>query len=466
MLKKWMLIFPVAAVIAFAAGGVKAADPKPGGTLVVAVEGLIGILDPHISNSGLTHNINEQIYEKLFARDYTKPNDGTPPEILPELATGYEVSPDGLVYTVKLREGVKFHDGTDFNAQAVDFNIRRMWDKDFEYFFKDGASSLAVYVYGSLKDIEVVDDHTIKFILSKPFSFFIEELADFIGLGLPWMVSPEAVKSYGNEEVKNHPTGTGPFRFVEEVKGERVVLEKNSDYWAKPPYLDQLIFKPIADPAARANALAAGEVDLINAVAPDQIEQLEKDGFVIAKGPTPHIWYVEFNHSEKPFSDVRVRQAVNLAIDREGMAKELLRGSALPAICFCGRTSPTFNPPPEWTGDEYNPDKAKKATRRSRVSRWLQDRIRNFDSRLGSDRAGRNGRVDSAGPFKGRHRHGASSRLSGTHMEAVGTPALSRALVLIRSRPAQTPTTGSSSSRIQKSRQTPDIIPIQCSTIS
>jgi peptide/nickel transport system substrate-binding protein len=361
MFRRWLFAFPLAAILALATADGNAADPKPGGTLVVGVEGLIGFLDPHISNSGLTHNINEQIYEKLFARDYTKPNDGTPPEILPRLATGYEVSPDGLVYTIKLREGVKFHDGSDFNAQAVEFNIRRMWDKNFEYFFKDGASSLAVYVYGSLKDIQVVDDHTIKLVLSKPFSFFIEELADSIGLGLPWMVSPEAVKKYGNDGVKDHPTGTGPFRFVEEVKGERVVLEKNPDYWAKPyPYLDRLIFRPIPDPAARANALAAGEVDLINAVAPDQIETLEQDGFVVAKGPTPHIWYVEFNHSEKPFSDVRVRQAVNLAIDREGMARDLLRGTALPAICFCGRTSPTFNPPPTWAGYEYNPEKAKK----------------------------------------------------------------------------------------------------------
>ncbi len=358
--KKWMVTLPLAALVAFACVAARADDPKPGGTVVIGVEGLIGFLDPHISNSGLTHNINEQIFEKLFARDYTKPNDGTPPEILPRLATGYEVSPDGLVYTVSLREGVKFHDGTDFNAEAVEFNVRRMWDKDFEYFYEGGASSLAVYVYISLQDIEVVDDHTIRFILSKPFSFFIEELADTIGLGLPWMISPAAVMEWGNEDVRNHPVGTGPFRFVEEVKGQRVELEKNPDYWQSPyPYLDRLIFKPLADPAARVNALLAGEVDLIRAVPPDQFEPLQADGYVIAKGPTPHIWYVEFNHSEEPFSDVRVRQAVNLAIDREGIADQLLSGSALPAICFCGRTSPTFNPAPDWTGYEYNPEKAK-----------------------------------------------------------------------------------------------------------
>ena len=86
---------------------------------------------------------------------------------------------------------------------------------------------------------------------------------------------------------------------------------------------------------------------------------LAEEGYVILKGPTPHNWFVNFNHSEPPFSDVRVRQAVNLAINREAMAAELLQGSSLPAICFCARTSPTFNPPPDWAGYEYNPEKAK-----------------------------------------------------------------------------------------------------------
>ncbi len=347
----------IGAIIATVSGA--AALPKNGGTLVVAVEGLPGFLDPHLSNSGLTHQINDQIFEKLFAYDNTVPSNGNPPAIVPRLATGYEVSPDGLVYTIHLRKGVKFHDGTDFNAAAVDFNIRRVWDKSFKYYF-EAASSLASAVFIGLESVDILDDYTVKLTFSKPFSFFSELLASSTGAGLPWMISPQAVETYGNEDVQNHPVGTGPFRFVENVKGERVVLEKNPDYWAKPyPYLDKLIFKPIQEPVARVNALRAGEVDVIGALLPDQIGSLKQDGFSVESGITPHVWYIEFNHSEPPFSDVRVREAVSLAIDRKGMSETLLGGTAQPAICFCVRTSRALNPPPDWTGYEYNPEKAK-----------------------------------------------------------------------------------------------------------
>src|SRR5262245_9177781 len=143
MFNKWIGVLPIAAWVALASIVAQAEEPQRGGTLVVGVEGLIGFLDPHISNSGLTHTINSEMYEGLFARDLTKPNDGSPPPIVPRLAASYEISPDGLVYTITLRTGVKFHDGTDFNAQAVEFNIRRVWDKNFEFFFSQGASTLA-----------------------------------------------------------------------------------------------------------------------------------------------------------------------------------------------------------------------------------------------------------------------------------------------------------------------------------
>ena len=356
MRTKWLVALPAAAALMAAASVAQAAGGA--GTLVVGMEAAIGFLDPHTSNSGNTHRVNDQIFERLFSRDHTQPNDGSPPPILPRLATGYEVSPDALVYTISLREGVKFHDGTDFNAEAVEFNIRRMWDKDFEFF--TAGSTQGGDTWNSLESIEVLDSHTIRLTMFQPFSFFIEKLATTIGLGMNWMGSPTAFKKHGNEEIKNHPTGTGAFRFVERVRGQRVVLERNPDYWdSQYPKVDRLIFREIPEASTRVNALLAGEVDQIAVVPPDQIVPLEEAGYVIQKGPTPHNWFVNFNHSEPPFSDVRVRQAVNLAINREAMAAELLQGSSLPAICFCARTSPTFNPPPDWAGYDYNPEKAK-----------------------------------------------------------------------------------------------------------
>jgi len=358
MFSKWLIALPTAAALMAAASAGEAAEAKRGGTLVVGLEAAVGFLDPHTSNSGNTHRVNDQIFERLFSRDYTIPNDGSPPPILPRLATGYEVSADALVYTISLREGVKFHDGTNFDAAAVEFNIRRMWDADFEFFTQ--GSTQGGDTWNSLESIEVLDPQTIRLTMSQPFAFFIEKLATTIGLGMNWMGSPTAFEKYGNEEIKNHPTGTGAFRFVERVRGQRVELERNPDYWDdRYPLLDRLIFRELPEASTRVNALMAGEVGQIAVVPPDQIKPLEAAGYTIAKGPTPHSWFVNFNHSEPPFSDVRVRRAVNLAIDREGMAETLLQGSSLPAICFCARTSPTFNPPPDWAGYDYDPEKAK-----------------------------------------------------------------------------------------------------------
>src|SRR5262245_36708103 len=118
------------AVLVLAPAGTSRADetPKRGGTLIFGGETEWGFLDPHIDASGAMHRLNYQIFEGLFWRDYTKPNDGSPPPIIPQLATSYDVSSDGTVYTMHLRENVKFHDGTPFNAAAVEFNVRRVWD--------------------------------------------------------------------------------------------------------------------------------------------------------------------------------------------------------------------------------------------------------------------------------------------------------------------------------------------------
>ena len=149
---------------ALAPPGVGAAEPQHGGTLIFGGETEWGFLDPHIDASGATHRVNYQLFEGLFWRDYTKPNDGSPPPIIPQLATSYDASADGTEYTFHLRQGVKFHDGTPFNAAAVEFNVRRVWDEDFEYFY-DRTGSLKSAVWRELKDIEVIDDLTIKLTL-------------------------------------------------------------------------------------------------------------------------------------------------------------------------------------------------------------------------------------------------------------------------------------------------------------
>jgi peptide/nickel transport system substrate-binding protein len=321
----------------------RAADPVKGGTLIVGAETEIGTRDPAVSESGAAARVNQLIFEGLVARDYKIDTHGAPPRIIPLLAEKWTASPDGLTFTFKLRQGVKFHDGTPFNAEAIEFNVRRVWDSNFKYFYKRGAA-IPPYRYRNLKDVKAVDENTVVFTLTDRNAFFIEQLAEGASPGLPTMASPTAVMKYGNDDFGNHPAGTGPFRVKEQVKGQYVTLERNPDYWNKPyPYLDQLIFREIPDTTTRVNALRAGEVDLIISVPPDDVAALKEDGFTIADNVLPHIWYLAFNVAAKPFDDVKLRRAVNMAIDKEGMAKELLRGTASPVFAMVSRSSPAYD---------------------------------------------------------------------------------------------------------------------------
>lgn len=342
-----------------ASPGVGAAEPQHGGTLIFGGETEWGFLDPHIDASGATHRVNYQLFEGLFWRDYTKPNDGSPPPIIPQLATSFDVSADGTEYLVHLREGVKFHDGTPFNAKAVEFNVRRVWDKDFEYYYDRAASNMVRQVWRELKGVEIIDDLTVNFVLKQPWAFFTDQLTEPTGAGIPVFMSPASIIKWGNEEVEQHPVGTGPFRFVERVRGQRIVYERNPDYWNQPyPYLDRIIWRPIPEASTRVNALLGGEVDIIAAVPPDNVERLAKDGLVVAKGTHPHIWWLNLNHNEAPFNKLKVRQAANYAIDKKGMSEKLLRGTTLPAISMISRTSAAFDS--TWTDTyAYDPERAK-----------------------------------------------------------------------------------------------------------
>lgn len=334
-------------------------DPVPGGTLIVGAETEIGTRDPAVSESGAAARVNQLIFEGLVGRDYKVDTKGAPPPIIPLLAESWEVSDDQLTYTFHLRQGVTFHDGTPFNAEAVEFNVRRVWDPNFEYYNQRGAG-IPQFRYLYLKDVKTIDEYTIAFTLSQKNAFFITQLAEGASPGLPTIASPTSIKTYGNDEVGNHPAGTGPFMVGEQVKGEYVALNKNPNYWNKPyPYLDQLIFRQIPDATTRVNALRAGEVDMIIAVPPDDVQPLEEEGFNIAKGPLPHIWYLYFNMEDGPFQDVKVRKAVAMAIDKAGMATELLRDTASPVFSMVSTSSPAYDP--NWKDPyPYDPEAAKK----------------------------------------------------------------------------------------------------------
>ncbi|MDR5823579.1 ABC transporter substrate-binding protein [Caballeronia sp. LZ043] len=342
-----------------AAAAAAPATPVPGGTLVVGAETELGTRDPAISESGAAARVNQLIFEGLVARDLKADTKGAPPPVVAKLATSWDVSADQLTYTFHLRKNVKFTDGTPFNAQAVVFNVRRVWDPSFQYFTKR-AAGIPPFRYLYLKDVKATDDNTVVFTLSKKNSFFVYQLAESASPGLPTIGSPTAIAKYGNDDFGNHPVGTGPFIVTEQVKGQYVAMKRNPDYWNKPyPYVDQLIFRQIPDPLTRVNALRAGEVDMIVSVPPNDVAPLRKDQFIVATNPLPHIWYLTLNVHAKPFDDVRVRRAVAMAIDKDGMARELLRNTAAPAFSMVSRTSPAWDP--NWKPPyPYDPVGAKK----------------------------------------------------------------------------------------------------------
>ncbi|MEW6376926.1 MAG: ABC transporter substrate-binding protein [Thermodesulfobacteriota bacterium] len=329
--------------------------PRKGGILSVGIESGIDVLDPHTHGGWMTYRVVRNIFEGLVDKDLTLENVAYSP-IIPCLAKSWEISSDGLIYTFHLREGVRFHDGTLFDAEAVKFNIDRMTNPKAPQ-YDPKAAHYSIFIWRYLKAVEVVNPLKVRIHLSQPFSDFLAQLTEG-GLGSAKMLCPSSWKRYGSQGIKDHPIGTGPFKFIERGKKGEVILEKNYDYWGEMALLDKLIFKPIPEPATRVAALQMGEVDFIFVPPPDTIDILKKAGFMVIQGPVPHIWFMYLNMRDRKMLDPRVRKAINMAIDKERMAQQLLRGTAKVAHGLQAPGCPSYDP--DFFDYEYNPKKAKK----------------------------------------------------------------------------------------------------------
>ncbi|KQN72387.1 ABC transporter substrate-binding protein [Devosia sp. Leaf64] len=303
-------------------------------------------LDPHVSTAANDFRIAVNIYDGLVRN-----TPGTL-EIEPALATDWTISDDGLEYTFNLREGVTFHDGTPFNAEAVKFNFDRMLKEDHP-FASTGPFPLAFF-FSSVKDVAVVDDLTVKFTLNEPFAPFMSNLASPTGL----IVSPAAVEQYG-KDYGRHPVGTGPFKFEEWQSNTSVVASRNDAYWDGAPSLEAVIFRPITDANTRVAEMLSGGIDVLLETPPDNVAQFRDDAnYQVVEAVGPHVWYVMLNAKDGPFADKRVRQAVNYAVNKESLVNDVLQGTA---DVSAGPIPPAFN----WAYNEdvapypYDPAKAK-----------------------------------------------------------------------------------------------------------
>lgn len=260
-------------------------------------------------------------------------------EVEPALATEWTISDDGKVYTFTLREGVTFHDGSAFDAEAVKFNFDRMLDEAHPY--HDTGPFPLSFFFSSVESVDVIDAQTVAFKLNAPYAPFLSNLAYPTGL----IVSPAAVMEHGADFGRN-PSGTGAFTFGEWRSNEAVVVQANPDYWDGAPELETVVFRPITDANTRTAEMLAGGIDLMVEVPPVALSEFQGDTYTVHEQAGPHVWFLILNAKEGPFADVRVRQAANYAINKEAIVNDVLEGTAEVAA---GPTPPAF----AWA---YNPD--------------------------------------------------------------------------------------------------------------
>ncbi|MDR7481540.1 MAG: ABC transporter substrate-binding protein [Armatimonadota bacterium] len=309
------------------AGPQPAAEPKKGGTLVIAWEADPGVLVPGLSTGGATVRALVLMYDSLVHEDLTKPaGQVDSPPITPGLAERWTISPDGMTYTFTLRRGVKFHDGTEVDAEAVKFNFDRAIDERHPFFDATLRSiNFSLVGYRVIKETRVVDRYTFQLLLTEPFPSLLRNLAT----RTTGIVSPTAIRRLGKDRFALAPVGSGPFKFVEQERGVKVVLERNPDYWGGAPLLDRVVIRPIIEAASRVAALVAGEVDVMVVIPPDSVHQLRFNRSIqVAFAGPPHIWFWMLNCRATPTRDRRVRQALNYAVNREGLVKDILRNTA------------------------------------------------------------------------------------------------------------------------------------------
>ncbi|WP_207477296.1 ABC transporter substrate-binding protein [Arenibaculum pallidiluteum] len=323
-----------------------AAAQVPDDVLVVGQIAEPASLDPAVSTATNDFRILINLYEGLV-----RYRPGTL-EVEPALAESWTLSEDGLTYEFRLRQGVRFHDGTPLDAAAVKFNFERMLDKDHPA-AATGPFPLAFF-FSSVDRVEAVDPRTVRFTLKERFAPFLSNLAYPTGL----LVSPAAVTKRGKEFGRN-PVGTGPFRFAEWQGGQQVTVERNPDYWGDPAKLQAVVFRPVADANTRAAEMLSGGIDVMVEVPPDTLSQFrDGDGFRIHEQAGPHLWFLILNTREGPLKDRRVRQAVNYAIDKRAIAENILQGTAIPAK---GPMAPAFQWAfdPTLEGYPHDPDRAR-----------------------------------------------------------------------------------------------------------
>jgi len=333
-------------------------DPnaKQGGAITVTYKDDVATLDPAIGYDWQNWSMIKSLFDGLM--DYEP---GTT-NLRPELAESYEISPDGKTFTFKLRKGVKFHNGREMTAEDVKYSLDRVTNPKTQSpgagFFASvaGFDDVAGGKAESLSGVTVVDPSTIKIELSRPDATFLHVMA----INFSHVVPKEAVEQYGADFGK-HPVGTGAYKMAEWTLGQRLVFERNPDYWRKGlPHLDKITFEIGQEPIVALLRLQKGEVDIAgDGIPPAKFQEVMADPEQkarVVEGGQLHTGYVTMNTTMAPFDNVKVRQAVNMAINKDRIV-QMINNRAVPANQPLPPSMPGYDK--SYAGYAYDVEKAK-----------------------------------------------------------------------------------------------------------
>lgn len=334
-----------------------AESSKEGGTLVYARITDSTKLDPHfITDIPSSQFVYNKVFETLIDLDKDL-------NLQPLLATEWELIND-TTWEFKLREDVFFQDGSPFNADVVKMNFERILT------VSPHASD-----YQMIKEVEVIDDHTFQLKLEYPFAPILSLLASY----KTSMISPKVLESLDEGEELQNPIGTGPFVFKSRTQGENFILNKNEDYWGERAKVDQFIFKIIPEDSTRIGMLETGEADIAEPIPVTEMDRIESHpDLEIFRGEAVSTQYLGFNVQKEPFNNVKVRQAISHAIEREAILKGVFKNVG--NIVNTTMSPKVFGHNPNIKGYEYNINKAKELLKEAgyqdgfKTTLWVRDR--------------------------------------------------------------------------------------------
>ncbi|MBF4160776.1 ABC transporter substrate-binding protein [Nocardioides acrostichi] len=274
--------------------------------ITVAIAGEPDQLDPHKTTSYFSFEVLENVYDTLVEPDENL-------QMQPSLAESWDVSKDQLTWTFHLRQGVMFQDGTPMTAKDVVYSFDRIIDDKLA----------TAYRFSAVKDIKALDDDTVEIDVTAPSPNLLSSIGGFKGVAIV------EKKNVTSGDITTHPVGTGPYELTDFTSGDHIDLEANPDYWGGAPSIPSIRYRFISEGSTAVAALKAGEIQWTDSIPPQQVKALQGDDSVdIDVVPSNDYWYLALNEKRKPFDDVRVRQAIAYAIDRDAIAQVTSYGTA------------------------------------------------------------------------------------------------------------------------------------------